>query len=238
MSAEYDQPTGPILSRRRVLALATLGAAWWIAAINEGVKGSQVVSIIEQERINRLLALDIIREFVDVYSNAFVQDLHERISENPDEYIEIVDPLGAPGFYKPNNYSFFIYPEEKNRKGPNDFRDWSILIEVEDSANDALDTIVLIQLNSSGHIYSGPGDIVAPPGVLSLTAKALQADYLFNIPDAMQLTDWVADKDPTSPFLWMRQYPDGNGGVFTQRIGAGNTILLEANFPAQDIPQK
>jgi len=157
--------------------------------------------------------------------------------QSPEEFIEIVDPLGAKDYYVPDKYNYFVYSQPIDREVLSDPRDWSFKIEVDDSESEVIKTKIEIQLNHSGHVYVGAGDFVVNPGELSMTAKALQADYLFNIPPGMQLEYWVKDEDPDSPFLLMRQYPDGNGGVFTQRIGDSNAILLEVNFLAQDFSQ-
>lgn len=177
------------------------------------------------------IALDVMGQFIDINSNPITKEIYQRAMQSPEEFIEIVDPLGTREYYVPHKYSYFVYSQPIDKEVPSDFRDWSFKIDVDDSENELIRTKIEIQLNHSGHVYIGAGDFVVNPGELSITAKALQADYLFNIPPGMQLEYWVVDKDPESPFLWMRQYPDGNGGVFTQRIGAGNAILLEANFP-------
>lgn len=177
-------------------------------------------------------------QFIDINSNPITQAIYQRAMQAPVEFIEIVDPLGTKAYYASGKYNYFIYSQPIDGEIPSDFRDWSFKIEVDDSESEVIKTKIEIQLNHSGHVYVGAGDFVVNPGELSLTAKALQADYLFKIPPGMQLEYWIKDEDPTSPFLWMRQYPDGNGGVFTQRIGAGNVISLEANFPAKDSSQK
>ena len=190
-----------------------------------------VSAIQEEDNKEYQIVLDIMGQFIDINTNPIPLAIYRRAMRNPEEFIEIVDPLGTRDYYIPGIYSYFVYSQPVYKDVPSDFRDWSFKIEVDDAEGEVKKTKIEIQLNHSGHVYIGAGDFVVNPGELSLTVKALQADYLFNIPDAMQLGNWVVDKDPTSPFLWMRQYPDGNGGVFTQRIGASNIILLEANFP-------
>lgn len=184
------------------------------------------------------IALDIMGRFIDTSSNPITDAIYQRAMQSPEEFIEIVDPLGTKDYYVPGIYSYFVYSQPIDEEVPSDFTDWSIRIGIDDSESEVKKTKIEIQLNFSGHVYVGAGDFVVNPGELSLTAKALQADYLFKIPPGMQLEYWIKDEDPTSPFLWMRQYPDGNGGVFTQRIGAVNVISLEANFPAKDSSQK
>lgn len=184
------------------------------------------------------IALDTMQQLVKIDSNPVTQEIYRNAAQNPEEFIEIMSPLGAKEHYIPNFFTYYVYFQPTVGKNSYEFSQWSIQIRMLDSVNDTRDTFVLIQLNSSGHVYRGPGDFVAGLGGLSMTTKALQADYLFNIPSEMQSGDWHEDKDPESPYSYMRRYPDGNDGELTQRIGLGNVILLEANFPAKDSSQK
>lgn len=227
-----DQPPTPIVEQGQMPPLSNSGLLIDQKTTPQDVPASQ-----EVDRAKYQLALDTMGKLVEIDSNPITQAIYQRAVEKPEEFIEIVDPSGTKEHYVPNFYSYYVYSQPTVGKNPDEFRAWSIQMRIEDSTNDVKNTLVFIQLNSSGHVFKGLGDIVAPLGGLSLIAKALQSDYLFNIPSGMQLEDWVEDLDPESGYLYRRQYPDGNGGMLTQKIGLGNVILLEANFPPQELSQ-
>lgn len=174
------------------------------------------------------IVLDTMEQFVDISSDPFMENLYQNVRQSPEDFVSVVDPLGARDFYIPGMHTYFIYNEALTKDIPIDFTDWSILMSFGDLGDGIRTTTVSFQLNSSGHIYAGSKDRVSAPGVLPITTKALQADYLFNIPDEMQSSRWI--EKPGDPFSAIRSHYDPGIGQLVQEVGVkSNAISLTIN---------
>lgn len=200
------------------LALGMLGVPTASAIAQEASSTSEVI----QEPYRA--AISAFEQFINFTSNPIVENLHTNFVQNPEDFIAIVDSIGTKDFnFFPGADSLFFYNTPVLEGEVFDPDLWSIAIDIRELDPNTVKTSLFIKLNYSGHVYQGSGDLLPIPGTLPITTSALQADYLFNIPDEMQLNGWR--ENPKDPFSATRRYYDPNVGSFTQEIRRDTSLI-------------
>lgn len=176
-----------------------------------------------EEKTSKELALGVLGQYVDFGVSSYTEWIGRNLFSDPEEFMEIVGPSGAGEFYEPDNKNrFFVYANPTIDGIETNIFAWSIQVVTENK--DYLpETAIHIQLNHFGQMFQGFGDGVAEFGALSITTKGLQAGYLFNIPDGMELMPWTTRDSGRSH---QRSFSDQNGNILTQNIDASNVISL------------
>lgn len=176
-----------------------------------------------EEKTSRELALGVMGQYVDFGVSSYTEWIGRNLFSDPEEFMEIVSPSGAGEFYVPDNKNrFFVYANPTIDGIETDILAWSVQVVTENN-NYLPETSIHIQLNHFGQMFQGFGDWVAEYGTLPITAKGLQAGYLFNIPDEMEMSQWVTGDEGES---YQRSFFDQNGNILTQNIDGSNVISL------------
>lgn len=176
-----------------------------------------------EEKTSKELALSVMGQYVNFGVSSYTEWIGRNLFSDPEEFMEIVGPSGAGEFYVPDNKNrFFVYANPTIDGIETDILAWSIQVVTENNS-DLPETAIHIQLNYFGQMFQGFGDWVAEYGTLPITAKGLQAGYLFNIPDEMEMSQWATGDGGRSH---QRSFFDQNGNILTQNIDASNVISL------------
>lgn len=206
------------------VALSSGGSVDAQSDLNEPSKGTNI-EYIDQLEAGRRQAIKAAEQFLEIDSGPRFESVLENAFQNPETHIEVVGPLGAEEFYVPDAFSFFIYDDPIDPERPANFRTWSALVILDNYKDQVHDIEVAVQLNHVGQIYTGEKDRLLPTGMLPLSTKALQADYLFKLPDEMEMLGWLPDFDDPTGSTLIRTYANSEF-ILTQSIGLSNVISL------------
>lgn len=189
---------------------------------------------VEVDRLKYDLPLTIISEMMDMNSSGMA-DIFEKISKNPENYIEIEHESGffeeaAPGV----RYS--IYSDMQKEDEP--VSQWSMQIFVGTWNNEPNSATLFLQLNPRLEIYRAGIDALPQLGSISEEMLEQASDKLFNTPSQMKNSQWVPDYNKTySAPNYMREFTDWQTFYFSQSVGPDNIVSFYSIYPIPDISE-